>query len=234
MLPGHRLDRPTRRRRIRLARKPVLAVVDGRRQATDARRDTGRRTRTRACDSGLACRAIGKEELRGAEEQGRLLVRDEAVANLDPIAQSEVVAWPAAPPRRSRPDPPRPGVRRLRVDESEGLECDVDALVRTDRAERRGGGDPVPWRRRSVGDRALGGRPRARVRRSVDGTPRERAPSEAERRELITLVGGVCHDQVGVAETRPSRAGSPRTGSCGITLWQITTRAVPLGERRRK
>ena len=121
------------------------------------------------------------------------------------------------------------------VDEGKRLECNVDALVRADRAEVRRSRSGCPWRQRSSatalseGGSANSDASKRGWNASSTGTDsRPRAASSSRWWGACVTIRSAWRSVERVT------CRTPGAGSCGSTLWQITTRAVPLGARRRK
>ena len=175
--------------------------------------------------------------MRRAKEQRRLVVRDETVADLNPVAEAALVGHGlqlgrAVAPRSTRHDETHVD---FGVDEGKRLECNVDALVRADRAERQKEQVRIPMAAALVGDRALGGR--LGELRCIEAWMERLEHGhrlEAEGGELSRWWGACVTIRSAWRNVEPVTCRTPGTGSCGSTLWQITTRAVPLGARRRK
>ena len=219
---------------IGVAEQAVAAVADRRRQAPDGRRDDRRPVREALLhDRGLGRRAVGQQRrVGGAEEQGGLVVRDEAVADLDDVLEPQPRDLRAqrrpAVPADARDD--ELDVERG-IDPAQRLDREVGALVRPHGAEEEQQQIRRAKTRALGGDRLRGRRRRELVRREArQERLDERRAAEPESGDLRAHLRRVGDEHVCARE---DRAGHRRAAADGVVGKDVVADDDPLDARGR-
>ena len=211
MLPRHPLDRRPTSAAFGSHRSPSTPSVTAAGNPPTRVAIRGIRSERQLDDAGLARGAIREEgRVRRAEEQraSSFGTKRSRISTLSPRPRSW--AWPAARPRRCPTlDPPRRDARRLRGRRGQAprVQCRRPCTGGSRRTSEGAGPDPHGGsaRRRPRSRRAARRTP---MHRSVDGTPRARAPTRGRGRRA-RRAGGERASRSGPrgATSSPSVAG---------------------------